>query len=302
MLPKLGKLHDVPIRESFPDEARNMTPWLAENIEYISDVIGLPLELDGTEVRVERFAADIIAIDVSQDRKVLIENQLEISDHTHLGQIMTYLAGLDAKVMVWIASDFREPHLAAIRWLNDNTVEPFAFFAIKLRLLSIDGSLNAPLFEVIEKPNNWERNLKQQTIKQNELSELGLMRQAFWQHLNDRHPELATSVMATSSIWLEVEGGLNLVIYKATGEVGIFLRGARGENVDQVLYSIRSDQDAIAQLTGNDITDFNFKERFVINTTNTENWDEATDWIAARLPVWKNAFKKIYGNQQEAAE
>ena len=111
---KLGKLKNVNLREAWSHEALDFTPWLADNLEYLSNEIGIQLELEGQEVKVESFLADIIARDPQNDRRILIENQLEQTDHTHLGQILTYLAGLEAEVIIWVASSFREPHISAV--------------------------------------------------------------------------------------------------------------------------------------------------------------------------------------------
>ena len=100
-----------------------MTPWLAENIEHLGEVIGVSLELVGTEIAVEGFSADRLGRNPADGSTILIENQLEQTDHTHLGQIMTYLAGLEAKTLVWVAPVFRKPHLSALRWGNEHTFE-----------------------------------------------------------------------------------------------------------------------------------------------------------------------------------
>ena len=182
-LPTLGRLADVPVRQAFAHEAHVLTPWLAANLDRISDAIGVPLEDADTEVAVEGFAADILAHDPANGRKVLIENQLEASDHTHLGQIMTYLAGLEASVMVWIAPAFREPHLAAIRWLNEHTVEPFAFFAVRLRVVQIGQSELAPLLEVIERPNDWERAVHRAVVSSE--NDMAAFYNQFWSSFSD---------------------------------------------------------------------------------------------------------------------
>ena len=160
MSTKLGKLKNVNLREAWSHEAQDFTPWLADNLEYLSNEIGIQLELEGQEVKVESFSADIIARDPQNDRRILIENQLEKTDHTHLGQILTYLAGLEAEVIIWVASSFREPHLSAIKWLNEKTVEPFAFFAVQVKAVQIDNSSIAPMFETVAKPNSWDRKIK----------------------------------------------------------------------------------------------------------------------------------------------
>ena len=100
-IPELGNLEQVDLRQAWPHEARSFTPWLSENLEILSSVIGIPLELEGQEVAVEQFSADILARNPRDDSRVLIENQLEQSDHGHIGQIMTYLAGLDVNTVIW---------------------------------------------------------------------------------------------------------------------------------------------------------------------------------------------------------
>lgn len=109
---EFGTLADAPLREAWAHEAHAFTPWLAANLDRLSATIGIPLELTGTEMRVGTFSADILARNPMDDSVVLIENQLEGSDHTHLGQIMTYLAGLETHTMVWVAPSFREEHLS----------------------------------------------------------------------------------------------------------------------------------------------------------------------------------------------
>ena len=111
---EFGELKNVSLRDVWGHEANDFTPWLAENMERLSKAIGVPM-LEGTEVEVEQFSADIVARNPSDDSRVLIENQLEGSDHTHLGQILTYLAGVQARTVVWIARNFHDSHRSAIR-------------------------------------------------------------------------------------------------------------------------------------------------------------------------------------------
>ena len=106
---QFAKLTEVNLREAWPNEARDFTPWLADNLDRLSQAIGIPMELAGAEVSVEQFSADILARNPADNSLVLIENQLENTDHTHLGQILTYLAGLEAQTVIWIARSFQEP-------------------------------------------------------------------------------------------------------------------------------------------------------------------------------------------------
>ena len=112
---QFADLNEIDLRAAWPDEARDFTPWLSQNLDRLSRAIGIPMELEGTEVPVEQFSADILARNPADNSLILIENQLQSTDHTHLGQILTYLAGLEAQTVIWIAQDFREPHLSAVR-------------------------------------------------------------------------------------------------------------------------------------------------------------------------------------------
>jgi hypothetical protein len=165
-LTRLGKLVPVSLRQVWPNEASDFTPWLAEpeNLVLLSEALNLPeLQVKGKEVPVGNFSLDILAEDV-EGNIVVIENQFDHTDHKHLGQIMTYVAGQEGNVtVVWIAEHFQEEHRAAIDWLNANTLEHFNFFGVELELLKIGGSDPAPRFNVIGKPNEWSRGVTRTT-------------------------------------------------------------------------------------------------------------------------------------------
>ena len=154
----LGDLEKLPrekLREVWPDEAANFTPWLAEphNLALLGRALGLELELDSVEKPVGPFAADILAKDSVSQRRVVVENQIAPTDHTHLGQLLTYAAGLGARAVVWIAESFRDQHRAAIDFLNSATTEDFDFFAVEIELYRIGESQIAPRFSVVARPN-----------------------------------------------------------------------------------------------------------------------------------------------------
>ncbi|MDF2637955.1 MAG: hypothetical protein K0R64_939 [Novosphingobium lindaniclasticum] len=231
-----GTLEDVQARVAWAHEAHVFTPWLAENLDRLSNAIGIPLELTGREVGVGRYSADILATNPIDGTVVLIENQLEPSDHTHLGQIMTYLAGLDAHVMVWVAPDFRAEHLSAIRWLNQHTDETFSFFAVRLRVVRIADSPLAPLFDVLEKPNTWDKSL-QRTARAVTVSttspETTARRDTFWAAYAELDPQVETDLKAgagASVRWRPVgDTGIVVSRWTAVKTAGIFLRGRRGQ-------------------------------------------------------------------------
>ncbi|MCK6603700.1 MAG: DUF4268 domain-containing protein [Ignavibacteriaceae bacterium] len=159
---KLGKLEKLDPKTYWKKEASEFTPWLAqaENIQLLSESIGTELEVEGTEQSVGPFSADILCRDALTGHYVLIENQLEKTDHTHLGQIMTYAAGLDAVTIIWIAKNFTDEHRAALDWLNRITNDTFNFFGIEIELYKIGNSDIAPHFKIVSKPNDWSKQVK----------------------------------------------------------------------------------------------------------------------------------------------
>lgn len=156
----LGRLTSVPARQIWPDEARHFTPWLLDNAEVLAEVLGFPIELKYAEHPVGTFRLDLIGHVAGTEEVVIVENQLEVSDHTHLGQILTYAGGTDPTNIVWVAPRFTEEHRAALDWLNARTDQHTRFFAVEVKLVSIGDSVPAPLLSLVVKPNDWEKQVK----------------------------------------------------------------------------------------------------------------------------------------------
>ncbi|MEX1040943.1 MAG: DUF4268 domain-containing protein [Pirellulaceae bacterium] len=161
----LGRLTSVTLREAWLSEAGDFTPWLAEdeNIQLLSETIGIDLEVEAIEKNVGPFRADILCKDTTTDQWVLIENQLEKTDHTHLGQLITYAAGLNTVTIVWVSRRFREEHRAALDWLNQVTSEDISFFGLEVELWKIGDSPLAPKFNIVSSPNDWQKNVRDTT-------------------------------------------------------------------------------------------------------------------------------------------
>lgn len=158
---KLGKINYIKdLRAIWKHEEKEFTPWLAENIGLLGETLGLDLELISSEHGVGSFSLDILARDLGSGNLVAIENQLEVTDHNHLGQIMTYASGVDAKTVVWISKEVREEHRKAIDWINQITNEDIEFFAVEIELMQIDDSQPAPFFKVKASPNDWSKEQK----------------------------------------------------------------------------------------------------------------------------------------------
>jgi hypothetical protein len=156
----LGKLTKVDPRTVWAHEAQGFTPWLAENLDSLNEALGLEIELTGTEQTVGSFAVDIYGREVGSGHEVIIENQLAPTDHGHLGQLLTYASGLDAKIIVWISPQFRDEHRQALDWLNRETAEGISFFGIELELLRIGDSPPAPNFKLASQPSEWQKSVR----------------------------------------------------------------------------------------------------------------------------------------------
>jgi len=184
-IPKLGLLESVPLRDIFGSEAGDFTPWLAkpENLKLLGDSIGIDIELDSQEKDVGPFRADILCKDLSNDQWVLIENQFERTDHAHLGQLLTYAAGLEAITIVWIAERFTEEHRAVLDWLNERTDEKINLFGLEIELWKIGESPVAPRFNIVSKPNYWTQSVKE--AAEGKMTEHKQLQLEFWKAFRD---------------------------------------------------------------------------------------------------------------------
>lgn len=183
---KISRLQEVDIRKLWAHEQYDFSAWLAkeENIELLNEKIGLTLVDINTEAYVGSYRCDIVAVDETTGIRVIIENQLENSNHDHLGKIITYASGLDAKVIVWIVKEARDEHRSAIEWLNNNTVQDINFFLIELHAYQIGNSDYAPMFQIVEQPNDFikEQKGKKSTDTMNKSQSERL---EFWTLFND---------------------------------------------------------------------------------------------------------------------
>lgn len=307
---KFGKLEDLPLREAWEHEAHSFTPWLADNIERIGEEIGVPLELTGTEVAVENFSADILARNPQDGTLVLIENQLEITDHKHLGQIMTYLAGLEAQTVIWIAPEFREPHLSAIRWLNENTADGFGFFAVRVRVVRIGDSPFAPIFEIVAKPSDWERNLtekrRQATGGRDKYSDTRL---AFWTRYTERCPDAARDGVKPIRDWVTrfplAGGDILITLWIGARKAGIYVRGGWDDRKFEAEKLLAEDLEQLAEELNAEISQGDKNghvlwEHFPLSYRDEENWDEIIDWMEEKRLAYISAIENVLAAKPDA--
>ena len=182
----IGKLKEVDIRELWKHEQYDFSEWLSkkENIENLNEILGLTLIDISKETYVGAYRCDLFAKDETTGIKVIIENQLEVSNHDHLGKIITYASGLDAKVVVWIVKEAREEHRSAIEWLNNNTNSNVNFFLIEIHAYKIGESDPAPMFQVVEQPNDFIKNNKS-TNRDESMNKSQSQRIEFWNQFNN---------------------------------------------------------------------------------------------------------------------
>lgn len=247
--PHLSRLERVPVRDCWQDEARDFTPWLAgdDNIALLGETIGIDLEVQEQEARVGPFRADILCRDTATDSLVLIENQLERTDHTHLGQLFTYAAGLNAVTVIWIAQRFTDEHRAALDWLNRITHEGFHFFGIEIELWRIGDSNLAPKFSLVSNPNDWSKTVR--AVAGPSTTERALMYREIWgallERLDGRSPHLTLPPLSGANrILIGTPGGKATVSFApAQNSMSVYLL-FRGERPRAWSDFVRRDADA----------------------------------------------------------
>lgn len=205
MTTELGKLEQVDPRSLWQHEAHDFTPWLLANADRLSEALGIDLEFEATEHQVGGYSLDLVGRDLTNDAVLIVENQLATTDHSHLGQVLTYAAGTGASTIVWIATAFREEHRQALDWLNESTGDKTHFFGIELQVVKIGDSPNAPLFNVVVQPNDWQKQVRTAT-QTGAVSEKGALYVQFWtqflEQVREKHPEWTRARTRGPHNWL----------------------------------------------------------------------------------------------------
>jgi hypothetical protein len=204
---ELGRLETVDPRRVWAHEAHSFTPWLLQNADRLAEALGIDLELQASEHAVGGYKLDLVGRDLTNDAVLIVENQLETTDHSHLGQVLTYAAGTAASTIVWIATAFREEHRQALDWLNENTGEQAHFFGIELQVVKIGDSMSAPLFNVVVLPNDWQKQVRAAT-QAAAVSEKGALNREFWNRflmrVHAEHPDWTRARTTRPDNWFDM--------------------------------------------------------------------------------------------------
>lgn len=302
---KLARVKQVNLREVWKHEATNFTKWLAmpENLDLLSEEIDLELVLIDTEYNVGRFNVDIFAEDTSGDRKVIIENQLEKTDHDHLGKLITYASGLDAEVIIWIVKDVLEEHQQAIDWLNENTDEKINFFAIKMEVWKIGNSDPAPKFHIISKPNNWSKSVKQ-LVQKASITDTKLLQLKFWDNFKQYAESESLNLRLRKPFpqhWYDMSFGrtdchISLTINSQKNEIAceVYI-----SNSKSTFEQFHNNKDKIeGEISGLDWMELPTKKASRIkkktkgNIRKEDKWNEYFEWFGKTALEFQNVFNK----------
>lgn len=239
--PDLGRLESVELRDVWLHEALDFTPWMLANADALSEALDMDLELDSAEHAVGGFSLDLIGRDRRSNELVIIENQLEMTDHSHLGQLLTYAGGTDPTNIVWIAARFRQEHRAALEWLNQRTDTTTRFFGVEVTAVRIDSSRPAPLFHVIATPNDWGKTVRTRAqAAEGGASERASLYAEFWEQflaaLRSRELGWTKARKGPAQNWFNMPSGTSGVEYSVSfGKHGLrseIYLGDRSESVN----------------------------------------------------------------------
>lgn len=306
----LGRLKKINLRNVFVSEPGDFTPWLAEdkNLQLLGETIGLELELESQEKNVGPYRADLLCKEITTDSYVLIENQLEKTDHTHLGQLLTYAAGLDAVSIIWVASVFSEQHRAALDWLNEHTDDHINLFGLEVELWSIGDSAVAPKFNIVSKPNNWSRAIKKTSfIPQNNIQRIQM---DYWTSFVDYLSGTAEidAEEPRPRHWLYFETGIsgcrlvsNIKPYEDEPEIRVEVRcmGRNGKSMYEALYTHRDEieKELGLKLSWRLPEDTKNSQAYISRVADFKNrldWSDQFKWMASNLKRFLDVFRAFF--------
>jgi hypothetical protein len=300
----IGKLEKVDLRDLWKHEERDFSAWLAqeENLAMLSDVIGVDIALIERESHVGGYSVDLYAEVVGTEDKVIIENQLEDTNHDHLGKIITYASGKNAKYVIWIVKRARDEHRQAIEWLNAHTGDDVNFFLLEIELWRIGDSLPAPKFNVVALPNDWAREERRTT---SEITERGKFCLEYWNAFNTyagKNADFARQFKLRSPHahnWHDLAIGktgtcisMNIQSNKGTIDCGLYI-----SNDKDYFERLKTHSEEVSEILGEEAE---WREaskacRLLItkpiDITDSANWPKAFDWYIKMAPLFKKCAK-----------
>jgi len=301
---ELGRLERVDLRTVWKHEAHGFTPWLSqsENLLLLGDTIGLELTTEAQEKNIGPFRADLVCRDTASGSLVLIENQLERTDHNHLGQLMTYAAGLDAVTVVWIAERFTPEHRATLDWLNEITIPKVNFFGLELELWRIGNSPPAPKFNLASQPNEWTKG----GGGSEGASDTALLRQEYWRALSEHLLAKKSFLKAQKPLpqaWTNFAIGRSHFYlsawvngFKNRVGVSLIIDGQWAKDQFAALHAQKADIEIEAgrALEWRELTDKKVSQiRSVRDNSNPDDqaaWPAQHDWFVETLEVMRKVF------------
>ena len=305
----IGKLKSFPLRDIWPNEEKDFTPWLEENLDILSESIGIKLSFIEREKDVGRyFEADILAEDPSGN-PVVIENQFGKSDHDHLGKLLTYMTNLGAKTAIWICEDLKPEHAQAIRWLNEVSPPDISFYLIKLEAFQIENSPPAPHFSIIVKPTE---EIKETGKEKAELARRHILRLKFWEALlkesRSKGIKLFSTISPSKENWISTgagKTGLNYayVILMNSARVELYIDTGNKERNKKIFDQLYNEKEEIEKDFGEELEWQRLDEKRASRITKTvtnkglkdeEDWDEIQEkMIDAMMRLEKALGKRI---------
>ena len=306
-VPDLARLERVSLRKAWESEPADFTPWLAseENLALLGEALGMDLELEAQEKDVGPFRADILCREIGSGDWVLIENQLERTDHNHLGQLLTYAAGLHAVTIVWVAATFAEEHRAALDWLNEMTDETVNFFGLEIELWKIKEPPYAPKLNVVSKPNDWSRDVR--AAATSGLTATNQLQLEYWTALRDHlqlHGSPVKSNKPLAQAWQTHKIDIKYVQMESyarlsKGDIGVGV-AAYDSSMKPLFSSLEEKREDIEREIGERLTwtnEANTKScsaniRASGNIADRSDWERQFEWLRKQLEAFAKVFKK----------
>ena len=311
---EFGELRRLDVRKVWPNEASDFTPWLGENLSKLGDELGFDLELLGREMPVGPFSVDLLARDLNRDRLVVIENQLEATNHDHLGKLLTYAAGQDAEVMIWIAKEIREEHRQALDWLNQHTESSIEVYGICVEILQIDDSRPAYTFKLVAFPNEWRKSKLQGGGERGGTSERREAYRSFFQELIDRLREkhrFTGARAAQPQNWYSFASGMARISYgfsfasAAQVRTEVYIDRGDAATNKEIFDNLYREKDAIESVFGESLHWERLQEKRASRVAvyhkgsieeSSETLEEIRQWAIDHLLK----FKEVFGNRLSA--